>query len=125
MSGDPHNFAIMGHWDGFQSARTRQRDCWSLEIVVLNTDKVSELGPIPILFIPASSDKLVKSDGTQVLSVFLEPFIQELEEMFINGFHVSYAYPGSLISEELSGDRAGGSITLRTIMMMFTGDFPA
>ena len=123
--GDPRNFALIGHWDGFQSARTRHRDCWSLEIVVLNIGKVSEVGPIPILFIPASPDKLVKYNDAQVLSSFLEPFIQKLEEIFINGLHVSYAYSRSLISEELSGDRAGGSITLSTIMMMFTGDYPA
>lgn len=47
-----------------------QKFCWSLEIVVLNTGKVSELGPIPILFIPASLDKLVKFDGHKFYRFF-------------------------------------------------------
>ena len=50
--------------------------------------KVSELGLIPILFIPANSDKLLKFASTQILSALLEPSIQELEENLINGFHV-------------------------------------
>jgi hypothetical protein len=36
VHGDPRNFALMAHWDGFQSAHTRQRDCWTLEFFVLN-----------------------------------------------------------------------------------------
>jgi hypothetical protein len=83
------------------------------------------LGPIPILFIPASSDKLVKNIDTNVLFAFLKPFIQELEDTFINDFPISYAYPGSYIREELIRDKLGGSIILHTMLMMFTGDYPA
>jgi len=72
------------------------------------------LGPIPILFRP-----------TNVLFAFLNPFIQELEDTFINGFPISYAYPGSYISEELIRDKLSGSIILHTMLMMFRGDYPA
>jgi hypothetical protein len=105
LQGNPWNFVLLGQWDGFQSARTRQRDCWIPEIVLLNTGKASQLGPIPILFRPASLDKLVKNVDTNVLFFFLKPFIQELEDTFINGFPISYAYPGSYISEELIRDK--------------------
>jgi hypothetical protein len=54
------------------------------------------------IYIPKpSSDKLVKNVDTNVLFAFLKPFIQELGDTFINGFPISYAYPGSYISEEL------------------------
>jgi hypothetical protein len=80
------------------------------------------LGPIPILIIPANSNKLVKNVDTNVLFAFLKPFIQELEDTFINGFPISsYVYPGSYISEELIRDKLGGSIKLRTMLMMFIG----
>jgi len=55
--------------------------------------KASKLCPIPILFILANLDKLVKNVDTNVLSAFLEPFIQELENTFINGSPISYVYP--------------------------------
>jgi hypothetical protein len=69
--------------------------------MLLNTREALELGPIPILFILASSDKLIKNVDTNVLSTFSEPFIEELDA-FINGFPISYVYPRSLISEELT-----------------------
>jgi hypothetical protein len=79
------------------------------------------LGPIPILFIPASLDKLVKNVDTNVLFAFLKPFIQELKDTFINGFPISYTYP----SQEIIRDKLGGSIITHTMLMMFTGDYHA
>jgi hypothetical protein len=96
------SFGAMG-W--VSKCKEKATDCWIPEIVLLNTGKASQLGAIPILFRPASSDKLVKNVDTNVLFAFLKPFIEELEDTFINGFPISYAYPGSYISEELIRDK--------------------
>lgn len=125
LQGDPRNFALLGHWDGFQSARTRQRPCWTLEVQILNAGKISSLGPIPVLFISAGSDKIIRHEDASVLNAFLEPFIQDLEKVFITGFPVSYAYPPHLISEYLEPGCRDGSVTLHAMLMMFTGDLKA
>lgn len=39
FQGSPFNIALMGHWDGFQVATTIQKDCWTIEIVILNVGK--------------------------------------------------------------------------------------
>ena len=83
------------------------------------------MGPIPILFIPASSAKLIKHGDSSVQSAFLEPFFSELEVLFVTGFPVSYAYPPHAISEHLDSPRCiDGKIQLHAMLMAFTGDAP-
>ncbi|MCO5580896.1 hypothetical protein L7F22_034769 [Adiantum nelumboides] len=40
--GDPRNFALLVHWDGFQSSKTTQKNCGVVEVKILNTGKESE-----------------------------------------------------------------------------------
>lgn len=122
--GDPRNFALAGHWDGFLTATTKFKDTWVVEIEVLNGGKNNSLGPIPLIFIPASSKQIIKDCEDHILTAFLEPLIHNLEIIFIEGFMVKYNYPPHFISPHLpiSDD---GIVRLRGILMLWTGDHPA
>lgn len=115
----------MLHWDGFLTAKTSLKSCWAVDLVVLNAGKVEPIGPIPILFIPSSSEKLIKGADSNLLMVFLEPLIKDLEEIFVKGFPVSYAYPVDAISDKLPLISIGEVITLRAMLILWTGDHPA
>ncbi|MCO5591538.1 hypothetical protein L7F22_045524 [Adiantum nelumboides] len=52
--GDPRNFALLVHWDGFQSSKTTQKNCGVVEVKILNTGKGSEVRALPVIFIPFS-----------------------------------------------------------------------
>ncbi|KAL3677122.1 hypothetical protein R1sor_027070 [Riccia sorocarpa] len=41
LKGEPFNIALMDHWDGFQAASTVQKDCWTVELFILNGGRVS------------------------------------------------------------------------------------
>lgn len=60
----------MLHWDGFLTANTSLQSCWAVDLVVLNAGKVEPIGPIPILFIPSSSEKLIKGAYSNMLMFF-------------------------------------------------------
>lgn len=85
----------MAHWDGFMSTRTTYRDCWTVEVAILNGGKNSPMGLIPIIFIPYSSSQLYKASNKPgaILRAFLHPFLEELEHAFIEGFDAEIFYP--------------------------------
>lgn len=121
MQGDPRNMALIAHWDGFQTARTTYQNTWTVEIMILNAGRNCSLTPLPVLFIPSSCKKIVKQKRYELLNYFLEPFIRDLQTLFLEGVLTTYAYPPSLISQWLSNEQ----FTLRAMLMMFTGDHPA
>lgn len=104
MQGDPRNFALLAHWDGFQPTRTTYKNCWTLEIKILNGGKASFLAPLPVLFIPLSSTKLYKQKGTSVMNFFLKPFINEMESLYNEGVQMKFAYNPRLISSSIDND---------------------
>ncbi|MCO5554355.1 hypothetical protein L7F22_007884 [Adiantum nelumboides] len=120
VKGDPRNFALLLHWDGFQAASTTQKDSAVVEIVVLNGGKGSFVESIPVLFLPLSHKDLQKKHG-DVLSSFLSPLISELESSFLNGFEVNYAVDKNIICDVLHDEPT----RLRCMLMMCTGDHPA
>jgi hypothetical protein len=125
VQGDPRNFALMAHWDGFQSARTRQRDCWTLEISVLNAGMDLHACTFPVMFIPISCVKSMEGSSGTVLRACLTPFIAELEDLFVNGFRTLFPYDFQKIRLSLPVHDIGEPIILRAILMNFTGDHPA
>lgn len=116
--------ALMSHWDGFQSARTRQRDCWTLEISLLNLGKHFRPCSFPIMFIPISCAKLIQESSGNVLRACLEPFVAELEEIFAEGFKTLFSYKSEIISGSVEVHNIGDPILLRAILLNFTGDHP-
>lgn len=118
--GDPQNFALMLHWDGFQAASTTIKDSAVVEIVVLNGGKRSVLGSLPVLFLPLSHRDLEKKHH-DILGSFLHPLFMDLERSFLEGFDVDYAYPSIEISDKIKG----GRVVLRSMLMLCTGDHPA
>jgi len=89
----------MFHWDGFSSANTSLKNCWIVDLNILNCGRTNTLDPNPILFIPSSSEKIIKQADPRVLTTFLKPFMIDLERLFVDGFLVEYAYPIESISE--------------------------
>lgn len=68
----------------------------------------------------------MKHGDSNVHHVFLEPFILELEEMFLAGFPVSYDYPADLISQHVeTPGSSDGKLRVHTMLMAFTEDAPA
>ncbi|KAL3682213.1 hypothetical protein R1sor_000235 [Riccia sorocarpa] len=118
--GDPRNIAIMGYWDGFQSSTTILRSTWAVGIKLLNAGSNSKIPPMPVLFIPNSTDE--STSQLDILDAALEPFIRECVDLFVNGIHVDYAYPTELVDASTSLSR---SFTLRCMLVMFSGDHPA
>ncbi|KAL3699807.1 hypothetical protein R1sor_017829 [Riccia sorocarpa] len=117
--GDPRNIALMGYWDGFQSASSVMRSTWIVGLKIINAGSSSNIPSMPVLFIPnTKSESLGKVD---LLGAAIDPFIQETLRMFVDGIEVDYAYPSHLIDNT---ERLEKKITLRCILVMFSGDHP-
>jgi hypothetical protein len=54
---------------------------------------------------------------------FLQPFIQELEQIFCDGFKVQYKYPSNCISNLIPHTKVEGD-TIQAILMLVIGDHP-
>ena len=90
----------MLHWDGFSTAKTSSKKFWAVNLVVMSAGKLEVVGPIPILFIPTSFEKLIKS-GDGVLMSFIQPLITDQEAIYVNGLKVVYNYPVEMIFDKL------------------------
>ncbi len=112
----------MFHWDGFSSAKTSLKNCWTVDLSILNCGRENILNPIPIMFIPSSSEKIIKQADPHILTTFLKPLMIDLERVFVDGFPVKYAYPIESISECMFDDLPSGLVTLRAIVMVWTSD---
>lgn len=112
----------MAHWDGFQSARTRQRDCWTLEIFVLNAGMDLHACIFVVLFIPISYVKSMEDNSGTVLRACLTPFMAELEDLFVNGYQTFFLYDYQRISMNLHVHDIRDFIILRAMLMNFTCD---
>lgn len=113
----------MLQWDGFSIAQTNLKSCWAVYLSVLNVGKRNPVGPIPVMFIPSSSDKLIKhKDG--VLAYFLKPLFANMEEIFLNGIDVVHAYPAEDISEHIPSLGIDVAIKLRGMLGIWSGDHP-
>jgi len=88
LQGDPRNFGLMFHWDGFSFAKTSLKNCWIVDLSILNCGRANTLDPIPIMFIPSSSEKIIKQADPHVLITFLKPLMTDLERVFVDGFPV-------------------------------------
>ncbi|KAL3690068.1 hypothetical protein R1sor_016377 [Riccia sorocarpa] len=61
--GDPRNIALMGYWDGFQSASSVMRSTWIVGLKIINAGSSSNIPSMPVLFIPnTKSESLGKVD---------------------------------------------------------------
>jgi hypothetical protein len=120
----PRNFALILHWDGFSTTKSNQKICWAVDLVILNAEKVVLIGPISILFIPSSSDKLSKHAYCNILTCFFKPLVKYLESIFMERFPVLYVYLVESISDKLLLIPTNELITLRAVVTIWTGDHP-
>ena len=90
MNNKPH-FALMLHKDGFSTTKINLKICWVVNLVILNAGKTDSIGPKHVVFIPSSSDKLIKHADCNILTCFLVPLVRDLEIIFVEGFPVIYA----------------------------------
>jgi hypothetical protein len=70
----------------FLSASTKFKNTWAVELEIMNGGKNNILGPIPLVFIPASSKEIIKQSEDHILTMFLEPLFRDLEAPFYNWF---------------------------------------
>ncbi len=108
----------MFHWDGFSFAKTSLKNCWTMDLSLLNCGRANTLDPTPIMFIPSSSKIIIKQANPHVLTTFKKPFVTYLERLFVDGFLVQYAYPIKPISECMFDDLPFGLATLCAIVMV-------
>ncbi|MCO5561841.1 hypothetical protein L7F22_015465 [Adiantum nelumboides] len=101
--GDPRNIALLVHWDGFQTSRTTQKSCGVVEIMILNSGKYTSMGNLPVSFIPSKCKKIMKASG-DVCGTCLEPLVNELESLYIEGLDVEFNYPIDKIFGRLDMD---------------------
>jgi hypothetical protein len=93
-----------------------------MDLSILNYGKANTLDPIPIMFIPSSSKKIIKQADPHVLTTFLKPLMIDLKRVFVDGFPVQYAYPIESISECMFDDLPFDLATLQAIVMVWTSD---
>jgi hypothetical protein len=87
----------------------------------LNAGIENPIGPIPVLFIPSSSEKLIKHrDG--IFVSFLKSLFADMQEIFLNGIDVVYANPAEDISEHMPSLGIDVAIKLRGMLGIWTGD---
>jgi len=115
----------MFHWDGFSSTKTSLKNCWTMDLSILNCGRANTLDPILIMFIPSSLEKIIKQVDPHVLTTFLKPLMIDLKRVFVDGFLVQYAYPIKSINECMFDDLPFGLATLWAIVMVWIGDHPA
>jgi hypothetical protein len=41
LEADPWNFWLMFHWDGFSSANTSLKNCWTMDLSILNYGRIN------------------------------------------------------------------------------------
>jgi hypothetical protein len=112
----------MLHWDKFAFAKTSLKNCWKVDLSILNCARVNTLDPILIMFTPSNFKKIFKQADTHILTTFLKPLMIDLERVFVNGFPIQYAYPIESISECIFDDLLFGLATLQAIVMVCTRD---
>jgi len=59
-----------------------------MDLSILNRGRENTLDPIPIMFIPSSSERIIKQADPHVLTTFLKSFRTNLERVFIEGFPI-------------------------------------
>ena len=122
-SGDPRNIALGAHWDGFNVSGKKRRGCWAMEISVLNAGTASSISLLPVLFIPLGGhEAYTVARMKENISAFVQPFVEELEDLFLDGITCQYNYPCRRISNILQNSETPKIIV---ILMLLTGDHPA
>ena len=120
--GNPRNFTFMVHWDSFQSVRTRQCGCWTLELYVLNGDKDLHLCTFPMKFILISAIKFIEGSRAMVSRAYLKLVITEFEELFINNIITLFSYILEGICMNFDVQDIREPIILSVMLMSFIGD---
>ena len=64
--GNPRNFMFVAHWNNFQSVRSCQCGCWTLEIYVLNDNKDFYLCIFSIMYIYIISIKFIEGSSAMI-----------------------------------------------------------
>ena len=124
VKGDPRNIALEAHWDGFNVTGKRSQGCWILNVSILNAGNTSNISLLPVLFILLGNNEDFNiARMKKNISSFLQPFVEELEMLFVEGMRCKYNYPVSRISKYLS--TSDDLPLIRVFLMLVTGDHPA
>lgn len=131
VHGDPRSIALSAHWDGFRISEDTQQSSWVVEVGVLNASTSNPMMLLPVLFIPTRSrtcdttiNEALEKQVKKAAIAFLQPFVEELEKVFGDGFKVQYNYPSSCISSQLPHAEEEED-TIRAILMLVIDDHPA
>ena len=95
-----------------------------MEIELLNLGLQNVMRPMPVVFILASSKQIIKDLDEGILTVFLEPFMHELESAFVEGFSMNFNYPPEVIDPSLVNPNSNQQLKLRALLKYWTGDHP-
>ena len=101
--GSPLNVALVGHFDGWQPFGTSYRGSGSFEVAVANMKKAERnhveeiyvVGFVPCFYVPNQPNGL---------EPFLQPFMNDLCEGFIEGYKVNYPKGITIPGYELSNE---------------------
>uniref|UniRef100_A0A7M5WW45 Uncharacterized protein n=3 Tax=Clytia hemisphaerica TaxID=252671 RepID=A0A7M5WW45_9CNID len=119
VTGDPRNIALIGHWDGWQTGfgRGYLKGSGSIELTIANMRKKERFKNENVFvssFVP--EHKLPNKQPT-ALDPYLEPLVEEIEELFIDGMDIDYP--------EVDDEFPAGRFRVRCMMLCWTGDYPA
>ena len=120
--GNHRNFTFMVHWDSFQSVRTRQCNCWTLELYVLNGDKDLHPCTFPMMFILISVIKFMEGNRAMVSRAYLKLVITEFEELFVNNIRTLFLYNSERICMNFDVQDIREPIILSVMLMSFIWD---
>ncbi|XP_066914088.1 uncharacterized protein [Clytia hemisphaerica] len=118
-NGDPRNIALIGHWDGWQPGfgRGYSKGSGSIEVTIANMEKRERSKSENVFVTSFVPEHHLPNKQPTALDPYLNPLIDELVELFINGMEVDYP---SDIMEGLNG----GKFTVRCMLLCWTGDYP-
>jgi len=116
--GSPLNLALIGHFDGWQPFGTSYRGSGSFEVTIANM-KTSERNHVDEVYVVGFVPCFEVPNLPESLDPFLQPFMNDLYNGFIQGFHVDY--PTGIT---IAGYEPSPLETVRLLLLCWTADHP-
>jgi hypothetical protein len=112
----------MFHWDGFSFAKTSLKNCWIVDLSILNCGRANTFDPILVMFIPSSSEKIIKQVKPHVLTTFKNLSHDRLRKVVCRWIPSPVCISYRINCECMFDDLPFGLATLCAIVMVWTGD---
>ena len=102
------------HWDGWQPFSSSLRGCGAIEVTIATKSKVERCKAEEVYVVGFVPSHMLPNKRPIYLDPFLDPFVADIEDGFINGIPVNY--------KAATCGKPAGVTTLRHLVLCFSGD---